>query len=201
MVNRKAVVRHRPARGLTAIYPGPNLSRRAAPQAVYPYLLRGLTIARPNQVWGLDITYMRLPRSWLYLVAVLDWHSRYGVAWELDQTRAEQFVLRAVQTALTVATPAICNSDQGSHFTSRQYTALLEEAGVRISMDGRGRALDNIFTERLGRSVKYEEVYLHEYASPREARAGLSRYFTFYNNQRRHQALGYRPPAEVYAGH
>jgi putative transposase len=201
MVNRKAVARHMHEMGLTAIYPGPNLSRRAAQQAVYPYLLRGLAIARPNQVWSLDITYIRLQRSWLYLVAVLDWYSRFVVAWELDQSLADPFVLRAVQAALAQATPEICNSDQGSHFTSQQYTGLLEEAGVRISMDGRGRALDNIVTERLWRSVKYEEVYLHEYTSPREARTGLSRYFAFYNNQRLHQALGYRTPAEVYGRH
>jgi putative transposase len=200
-VNRKAVVRHMREMGLTAIYPGPNLSKRTQQAAVYPYLLRGLTIARPNQVWGLDITYIRMTSSWLYLVAVLDWYSRYVVAWELDQTLAEAFVLRAVQAALARARPEICNSDQGSHFTSRQYTGLLEAAGVRISMDGRGRALDNIFTERLWRSVKYEEVYLHEYTSPREARSGLSRYFAFYNDQRLHQALDYRTPAEVYAGH
>ncbi len=142
---------------------------------------------------------MRAHGSWLYLVAVLDWFSRYVLSWELDQTLAQPFVTVAVQRALAAATPEIFNSDQGSHFTSPQYTDLLTAAGVRISMDGRGRALDNIFTERLWRTVKYEEVYLHDYSSVREARAGLRAYFAFYNNQRVHQALGYRPPAEVYA--
>ncbi len=198
IVNHKAVARHLREMGLLALYPGPNLSKRAHQAAIYPYLLRGLAITRPNQVWGIDITYIRLQAGWLYLVAVLDWYSRYIISWELDQTLAQPFVLRAVQTALATATPEIWNSDQGSHFTSAQYTDLLKAAGVRISMDGRGRALDNIFVERLWRSVKYEEVYLHEYGSPREAREQLTAYLAFYNEGRLHQALDYRPPAEVY---
>jgi putative transposase len=198
IVNHKAVARHLREMGLLAIYPGPNLSKRVHQAAIHPYLLRGLAITRPNQVWGIDITYIRLRAGWLYLVAVLDWYSRYVVSWELDQTLAQPFVLRAVQTALATATPEIWNSDQGSHFTSAQYTDLLKAAGVRISMDGRGRALDNIFVERLWRSVKYEEVYLHEYGSPREAREQLTAYLAFYNEGRLHQALDYRPPAEVY---
>ena len=145
-----------------------------------------------------DITYIRLRGGWMYLVAVLDWFSRYIVSWELDQSLAQPFVMAAVQRALAHAIPAIWNSDQGSHFTSLQYTSVLLAAGVQISMDGKGRALDNIFVERLWRSVKYEEVYLHDYANPREARAGLTQYLWDYNHTRPHQALAYRTPAEVY---
>jgi len=198
VINRKAVQHHMRQMGLVAIYPGPNLSQRAPEHRVFPYLLRQLAITQPNQVWGIDITYIRLRGGWLYLVAVLDWFSRYVVSWELDQTLEIPFVLNATQRALTGATPTIWNSDQGSHFTSPQYVTLLQAAGVQISMDGRGRALDNIFTERLWRTVKYEEVYLHEYESPREARQGLTRYFEFYNTERPHQSLEYRTPADVY---
>jgi putative transposase len=151
-------------------------------------------------VWGIDVTYIPLQAGWMYLVAVLDWFSRYVVSWELDDTLRLPFVLSAVKRALAQATPKIWNSDQGSHFTSPQYCELLLGAGVHISMDGKGRALDNIFVERLWRSVKYEEVYPNAYASPREARAGLTRYLRFYNDERPHQALAYRTPAEVYAG-
>jgi len=198
VINRKAVQHHMREMGLVAIYPGPNLSQRARNQQVFPYLLRGLAITRPNEVWGIDITYIRLRGGWLYLVAVLDWFSRYVLSWELDQTLEMPFVLSAVQRALTVARPRIWNSDQGSHFTSPQYLELLQTAGVQISMDGRGRALDNIFTERLWRTVKYEEVYLHDYDSPREARQALARYFEFYCTERPHQALNYQTPAQVY---
>jgi putative transposase len=197
-VNHKAVARHMQEMGLRAIYPGPNLSKRALSHAVYPYLLRGLVIKQPNQVWGVDITYIRLKAGWLYLFAVLDWYSRFVVSWTLDQTLEIDFVLAGIQQALASATPVICNSDQGSHFTSPQYLALLLDAQVQVSMDGKGRALDNIFTERLWRSVKYEEVYLKDYASPREARQGISSYFDFYNHQRLHQALAYQTPASVY---
>jgi len=199
-LNRKTVARYMAEMRLTAIYPGPNLSKWAAQAAIYPYLLRDLPIVRTNHVWGVDITYVRCRQGWLYLVAVLDWFSRYVLSWELDQTLAQPFVTMAVERALAQATPEIWNSDQGSHFTSPQYTDRLKAAGVRISMDGRGRALDNIFTERLWRAVKYEEVYLHEYTSLREARTGLTTYFDFYNHRRVHQALGYRTPAEVYTG-
>jgi putative transposase len=195
---RNTVASYMQEMGIAAVSPGPNLSRRESQHRVYPYLLRGLTIAQPNEVWGVDITYVRLRRGWMYLVAVLDWYSRYVVSWELDQTLEMPFVLAAVDRALEGATPKIWNSDQGSHFTSPHYTERLLAKGVRISMDGKGRALDNIFTERLWRSVKYEEVYLHEYDSPREARHGLTRYLSFYNEERLHQALGYKPPAEVY---
>jgi putative transposase len=200
LVNHKAVARHMREMGLVAIYPGPNLSKRAQRASIYPYLLRDVSAARPNHVWGIDITYIRLHGGWMYLVAVLDWFSRYIVSWELDQTLAQPFVMAAVQRALAQATPVIWNSDQGSHFTSPQYTSLLLAAGVQISMDGRGRALDNIFTERLWRTVKYEEVYLHDYASPREARSRLTHYLWEYNHIRLHQALAYRTPAEVYRG-
>jgi putative transposase len=198
LVNHKAVARHRREMGLAGLAPGPNLSKRAQQEAIYPYLLKHVTASAPNHIWGIDITYIRLAQGWLYLVAVLDWYSRYVVSWELDQTLRLPFVLTAVERALAQATPRIWNSDQGSHFTSPQYTALLLAADVQISMDGRGRALDNIFTERLWRTIKYEEVYLHEYATPREARQGLTHYLDFYNQQRGHQSLDYSTPAEVY---
>jgi putative transposase len=198
LVNHKAVARHMQMMGLRAIYPGPNLSKRARQTALYPYLLRGLMIERPNQVWGVDITYIRLRSGWMYLFAVLDWYSRFVVSWALDLTLEIGFVLEAVRSALAVATPTICNSDQGSHFTSPQYSALFQDTPVQISMDGKGRALDNIFTERLWRTVKYEEVYLKDYASPREARSGLSAYLDFYNHRRLHQALDYQTPASIY---
>lgn len=200
VVNRKAVQRHMREMGIAGITPGPHLSQRSAAHRIYPYLLRDLSITRPNQVWGIDITYIRLQRAWLYLVAVLDWFSRYVISWQLDQTLEIGFVLDAVQQALAQARPEIWNSDQGSHFTSPQYTDLLLAAQVQISMDGRGRALDNIFVERLWRSVKYEEVYLHDYGTPREARQGLTQYFEFYDHERPHQALDYRTPAQVYFG-
>jgi len=198
VVNRKAVQRHMQEMGLIALGPRPGTSRRSPEQAVYPYLLRHLRSGWPNHIWGIDITYIRLQGGWLYLVAVLDWFSRYVLAWELDQTLEMPFVLSAMDRALLQAVPCICNSDQGSHFTSPQYLERLRAKEVQISMDGKGRALDNIFTERLWRTVKYEEVYLHEYDSPRAARKGLSGYFEFYNQERLHQSLGYRTPAEVY---
>ena len=200
LINRKAVQRHMREMGIAGISPGPNLSRRNSEHRVYPYLLGSITASYPNHVWGVDITYIRLKAGWMYLVAILDWFSRYVVSWELDQTLEMPFVLTAVQRALAQATPLIWNSDQGSHFTSPQYTQLLLAAQVQISMDGKNRAIDNIFTERLWRSVKYEEVYLKDYASPREARQGLSRYFEFYNHHRLHQALDYQTPAEIYFG-
>ena len=197
-INRKTVGRYMSEMGIAAIYPGPNLSKRNQRDGVYPYLLRHITSAYPNHIWGIDITYIRLRGGWMYLVAILDWYSRYIVSWELDQTLELPFVLSAVQRALGQAVPLICNSDQGSHFTTPQYCQLLQAANVQISMDGKGRALDNIFTERLWRTVKYEEVYIHDYTSPREARQALTRYFEFYNHERIHQALDYQIPAEVY---
>jgi len=198
LVNHKAVARHMQDMGIRAIYPGPNTSKRAYQHAIYPYLLRGLAIEQPNHVWGVDITYIRLRSGWVYLCAVLDWYSRFVVSWTLDVTLDMGFVLDAMRTALSVAKPTICNSDQGSHFTSPFYTDLLRDAHVQISMDGKGRALDNIFTERLWRTVKYEEVYLKEYASPNDARNSLTAYFEFYNTKRLHQSLAYQTPAQIY---
>jgi putative transposase len=199
-INRKKVQRCMREMGIAGICPGPNLSQRRADHPIYPYLLRNLTFNYPNQVWGIDITYIRLVGGWMYLVAVLDWYSRYVVSWELDQTLEMPFVLSTVERALVQATPTIWNSDQGSHFTSPQYLDLLRAAQVQISMDGKGRALDNIFTERLWRTVKYEEVYLNDYDCPKAAHQGLTRYFGFYNHERPHQALDYQTPAEVYFG-
>jgi putative transposase len=197
-INRKRVQRYMREMGLAGICPKPHLSWPARGHQIYPYLLRQVTASYPNHVWGLDITYIKMQRGWLYLVAILDWFSRYVVSWELDHTLELPFVLTTLDRALAQAKPVICNSDQGSHFTSPQYLDRLRKVEVQISMDGRGRALDNIFTERLWRSVKYEEVYLNEYLTPREARQGLSRYFDFYNHQRPHQALDYSTPAAVY---
>jgi putative transposase len=200
IVNRKAVQRHMREMGIAGISPGPNLSKRNPEHQVYPYLLRGVSAARPNHVWSIDITYIRLVAGWMYLVAVLDLATRYVVSWALDDTLEQPFVLEAVRQALASARPQIWNSDQGSHFTSPQYTQLLLNAGVQISMDGKGRALDNIFIERLWRTVKYEEVYLREYGTPREARYWLSRYLAHYNEKRPHSSLAYRPPAALYFG-
>lgn len=198
MINRKAVQRHMREMGIAGIGPGPNLSQRQQAHPIYPYLLRQVTAAYPNHVWGIDITYIRLNAGWLYLVAVLDWFSRYVLSWQLDDTLEIEFVLRAVDEALALHKPLIWNSDQGSHFTSPQYTQRLLAAEVQISMDGKGRALDNIFSERLWRTVKYEEVYLHDYQTPKQARIGLTTYFDFYNWRRPHQALNYLTPAEVF---
>ena len=200
-VNRKAVQRHMREMGLEAIYPGPNLSKRRQADQIYPYLLRNVAVSRPNHVWGIDITYVRLSGGWMYLVAILDWYARYVVSWELDQSLEMPFVLRAVERALACASPVIVNSDQGSHFTSAPYTQLLKAHAVQISMDGKGRALDNIFTERLWRTVKYENIYLQDYQSPREARQGIGEYLSFYNQHRPHQSLDYATPTEVYFGH
>src|SRR5947199_10269197 len=165
-INRKTVARYMQEMGIAAIYPGPNLSKRNQKQGVYPYLLRHLSSAYPNHIWGIDITYIRLRGGWMYLVALLDWYSRYVVSWELDQTLELPFVLTAVQQALGQAVPLICNSDQGSHFTSSQYCQLFQAAHVQISMDGKGRPLDNIFADRLWRTGKYAALYRHEQASP-----------------------------------
>lgn len=198
LINRKRVQRYMREMGLAGVCPGPHLSRPAPGHQIYPYFLRYIRASYPNHIWGIDITYIRMVHGWLYLVAIVDWFSRYVVSWELDQTLELPFVLVAVDRALAQAKPVICNSDQGSHFTSPQYLDRLRAVETQISMDGRGRALDNIFTERLWRSVKYEEVYLNEYLNPRQARQGLTRYFHFYNDERPHQALGYLTPAQVY---
>ncbi len=200
IINRKAVQCYMREMGIVAICPGPNLSKRELAHRVHPYLLRGVRAAQPDHIWGIDITYVRLVAGWLYLVAVLDWFSRYVISWELSDSLEIEFVLAAVDSALLRSTPQIWNSDQGSHFTSPQYIERLQAAAVQISMDGKGRALDNIFTERLWRTIKYEEVYLHDYTTPRIARQGLTRYLEFYNHERPHQALNYRTPAELYGG-
>lgn len=200
-VGANTVAKYMREMGIRAVYPGPNLSRRRPEAQTYPYLLGQVKASYANHVWGIDITYIRLQGGWMYLVAILDWYSRYIVSWQLDDTLAMPFVLRAVDRALAQARPTICNSDQGSHFTSPQYINRLKAACVQVSMDGKGRAIDNIFTERLWRTIKYEEVYLKEYASPRQARQELSAYLTFYNEERLHQALAYLPPAECYFAH
>ncbi len=199
-VGRHTIRRYREEMGLSTLHPKPNLSGPSrADHRVYPYLLRGLSIERPDQVWGVDITYIRLHGGFLYLVAFLDWFSRLVVAWELSDTLELGFVLACADAAFGRAVPAIINSDQGSHFTSERFTGRILAAGARVSMDGRGRYVDNIFTERLWRSVKYEEVYLADYETPKEARAGLASYLAFYNQERPHQALGYLTPAAVHA--
>lgn len=199
-VNHKRVARLMHLMGLEAIYPKPHLSQPGANRQVYPYLLRGLKIERSDQVWSTDITYIRLAQGFIYLVAIIDWFSRYVLAWEVSITLDVEFCLRALEQALQSAQPKIFNSDQGVQFTSHDFTQRLATAGIQISMDGRGRALDNIFVERLWRSVKYEEVYLKEYQTVAEAVSNLRDYFTFYNHERLHQALEYRTPAAVYAG-
>ena len=201
-VNEKRVRRLLRAMGLEAIYPRPKkgLSQADRQHKVYPYLLRGLEITRPGQVWAADITYIRMARGWVYLMAILDWFSRYVVAWELSITLEADFCVTTLQRALSLGRPEIFNTDQGSQFTSDGWTDTLKNAQVAISMDGRGRVFDNIFIERLWRSVKVEEVYLHDYQTVREVRDGLGWYFPFYNGERPHQALGDCTPAEVYTG-
>lgn len=186
--------------GIEAIYPKPRTSKPHPDHKIYPYLLGGVTIERVNQVWSCDITYIRLKQSWLYLIAIMDWFSRYVLAWELSPTMEVDFCLTALERALAQNRPEIFNTDQGSQFTSLAFTGMLLGHQIRISMDGRGRAFDNIFNERLWRSVKYEEVYLNDYQTPREARLGIGGYFERYNDRRLHQSLAYRTPAEVYFG-
>jgi putative transposase len=197
-VNHKRVQRLMQKMGLQAIYPQRQTSIAAQGHRVYPYLLRNQTITRPNQVWSADITYIRMLRGFMYLVATIDWYSRYVLAWQLSNTLDGLFCLDALDLALAQGKPDIFNTDQGAQFTATGFTSRLEAAGVRISMDGRGRALDNVFVERLWRSVKYEHVYLYEYASVPELEKGLEQYFTFYNHERPHQSLSYQTPAEVH---
>ena len=197
-VNHKRVARLLRTMGLEAIYPKPRTSQPHPDHRVYPYLLRGLPITRVNQVWSTDITYIRLHSGFIYLVAVMDWFSRYVLSWAVSITMDVGFCLEALEQALEVANPEIFNTDQGAQFTSLDFTGRLESAGIRISMDGRGRALDNVFVERLWRTVKYEEVYLHDYGTPREATQRLAMYFVRYNEHRQHSSLGYQTPAAVY---
>lgn len=184
--------------GLEALYQKPRLSQPGAGHQIYPYLLRGLKIARINQVWSTEITDIRLHGGFVYLTAVLDWHSRYVLSWEVSTTLETDFCTSALNQALEQATPEIFNTDQGEQFTSQAFTGILKERKIAISMDGRGRALDNIFVERLWRSVKYEEVCLYDYEGVPQAITGLDRYFNFYNYERPHQSLNYQPPAAVY---
>ena len=198
IVSRPHIRRLMKLMGIEAIYPKPNLSKPNIQNQVYPYLLQNLTVDRPNQVWGTDITYIKLSHGFCYLVAIMDWHSRYVVAWELSNSLDIEFVLSNLKKALAINIPEIENSDQGSHFTSLQYTSILEENKVQISMDGRGRCMDNVFTERLWRTVKYENIYIKSYNGVLEARAGLTEYVDFYNNDRPHSSLNDLTPAEVY---
>jgi putative transposase len=197
-VNRKRVQRLLRLLGLEAIYPKPRLSAARAGHRVYPYLLRNVSIQRPDQVWSTDITYVPLACGFMYLAAVLDWYSRYVIAWRLSNTLDGSFCLEMLDEALGRGRPEVFNTDQGVQFTAQAWTGRLEAAGVAVSMDGRGRCLDNVFVERLWRTVKYEDIYLRGYEAVPELQQGLGRYFRYYNEERLHQALDYRTPAAVY---
>jgi putative transposase len=197
-VNPKRVRRLMRLMGLEAIYPKPKLSLGNQAHKKYPYLLRELVIDHPDQAWCADITYIRMLHGFVYLMAVMDWYSRFVLAWEISTTLDSAFCLSALEQALLLSKPDIFNTDQGVQFTSIDFTGRLEKENIRISMDGRGRFIDNIFVERLWRSVKYEEVYIHDYETVSDARKGLSRYFLFYNMERLHESLGYKTPYEVY---
>lgn len=197
-VNRKRVRRLMRLMAVEAVYPKPRLSLTSDEHRKYPYLLRGLVIDRPNQVWSADITYIRLGSGFVYLVAIIDWFSRYVLSWEISTTLEKEFCIEALRKALQVATPEIFNTDQGVQFTNEDFIKILEDKKIKISMDGKGRAFDNIFVERLWRTVKYEEVYLHSYQTVKEARLNLESYFHFYNSERFHQALNYETPEQKY---
>jgi len=197
-INRKRVRRLMRIMDLKAIYRRPRTSKPAPGHKIYPYLLGGMKVTRSNQVWAADITYIPMARGFLYLVAIIDWYSRYVLSWRLSNTLDAGFCVEALEEALRKGRPDIFNTDQGAQFTSEAFTELLQQHEIRISMDGKGSYNDNLFIERLWRSVKYEEVYLKAYQDGREARIGLSNYFRFYNTERPHQALGYRTPAEVF---
>ena len=199
-INHKAVLRHMQEMGIQAIYPRPNTSKPNPLNKIYPYLLKGLNMNHVNHVWSIDITYIPVKTDWLYLVAIIDWYSRYVLSWEVSDRLDNDFVVEASRNALRINTPEIMNSDQGSNFTSPVYTNLFLEAGARISMDHRGRAFDNIFIERLWRTVKYENVYPQGYETPRDARMGLNKFLKHYNTERPHSSLDYRTPAQVYFG-
>jgi putative transposase len=197
-VNRKRVRRLMQLMGLKAICRHPMTSKPAKGHTVYPYLLKGMKITRPNQVWAADITYIPMARGFLYLVAIIDWYSRYVLSWRLSNTLDADFCVEALEEALKKGKPEIFNTDQGAQFTGEAFTGLLKQHGIRISMDGKGSYNDNLFIERLWRTVKYEEVYLKAYQDGRDARIGLGNYFRFYNTERPHQTHDYRTPAEVY---
>jgi putative transposase len=198
VVNRKRVQRLMRLMGIEALYPKPSTTQRHPEHRVFPYLLRDVAIVRPDQVWSTDITYVPMPRGFMYLTAVIDWYSRYVLSWQLSNSLEGSFCIEALEAALSLGRPEIFNTDQGVQYTASAFTSRLQQAEVLISMDGRGRALDNVFVERLWRSVKYECLYLHGYATVPELAAGLSEYFEFYRHERPHQALGYATPAEVY---
>jgi putative transposase len=197
-VNRKRVRRLMRLMGIEAIYPRPKLSASARQHKVYPYLLRNVVIERPDQVWSADITYVPLTQGFMYLAATIDWYSRYVIAWRLSNTLDGAFCLDMLEEALSLGRPEVFNTDQGVQFTASAWTARLVSAGVAVSMDGKGRCLDNVFVERLWRSVKYEDIYLKRYEVVPQLQAGLKDYFPFYNHSRPHQALDYKTPAEVY---
>jgi putative transposase len=197
-VNRKRVQRLMEVMGLEAIYPRPKLSVPGSGHRIYPYLLRGAKIERPDQVWSTDITYVGLPGGFMYLAAVIDWYSRYVIAWRLSNTLDGSFCLEMLEEALSLGQPEVFNTDQGAQFTAEAFTGRLLAAGVAVSMDGKGRCLDNIFVERFWRSVKYEDIYLRCYETVPALQDGLGRYFPFYNEERLHQSLDYRTPAVVY---
>ena len=199
-IGRKRTLSIMKEMGLEAIYPKKklNLSLPDSRHKKFPYLLTDVKIIKPNQVWGTDITYVRMKNGFAYLTAILDWFSRYVIAWRLSSTLENDFCIQALKEALKINIPNFHNSDQGSQFTSFEYLEILEKALVNISMDGRGRCMDNIFTERLWRTVKYENVYLNDYLDYEETHQGLSEYFTFYNERRKHQSLGYKAPAQIY---
>lgn len=197
-VNHKRVRRLMRLMGLEAVYPKPRLSLSDQAHKKYPYLLRDLTVEYCDQVWCTDITYIRMLHGFVYLVAIMDWHSRFVLSWRISTTLDTSFCIAALEEALKMSKPEIFNTDQGSQFTGLEFTGRLEKEAIRISMDSRGRFYDNIFVERLWRSVKYEEVYLYQYQTVSEARKGLARYFTFYNTERLHESLGYKTPYELY---
>jgi putative transposase len=197
-VNRKRVARLMQLMGLEAIYPKRRLSAADPAHIVYPYLLRGVKIERPDQVWSTDITYIPMAQGFMYLAATIDWHSRYVLAWRLSNTLDGSFCLDMLEEALARGKPEVFNTDQGAQFTARAWTSRLEAAGVKVSMDGKGRCLDNVFIERLWRTVKHEHVYLHGYERVADLRQGLEDFFAFYNEERRHQGLDNRRPADVY---
>ena len=199
-VNRKRIRRLMRVMGIQAIYPRPRTSIKGKDHKIYPYLLRGLNIDRINQVWATDITYIPMAYGFIYLVAIMDWFSRYVLSWQLSNTLDTDFCITALENALNYGIPDIFNSDQGSQFTSHDFTDQLLSAGIRISMDGRGRVMDNIFIERLWRSLKYEDIYIKDYETVKKLHEGLDQYFDFYNNERPHQSQEYRTPAMMYFG-
>ena len=198
LVNRKRIYRLMGEMGLQAIYPKPKTTLRNKEHNVYPYLLKQVAITKSNQVWATDITYIRTRDGFVYLVAIMDWYSRYILSWDISSSLETSFCIKTLEKALLKGKPAIFNSDQGCQFTSKEFTNILKQEGIRISMVGKGRCMDNIFTERFWRSVKYEDMYLKEYVSHSHAEREIHEYIKFYNNQRPHQSLQYKTPEEVY---